>query len=59
MTPGQQVSFQHSFQRVLAEHFNHAAVGGEFAALLIFRKRFGNPELFADFRDSGAFAVDA
>ena len=32
---GQQIAFQHPFQRMLAEHFDHPAIDGEFAAIAV------------------------
>ena len=47
----QQIAFEHAFHGVLAEHLDDPPVGRQFAAIRVFGKVFGNPELLADFID--------
>ena len=49
--PGQQVSFEHAFHRVLAEHLDDAAIRREFAAILVLGKVLGDPEFLGDLVD--------
>ena len=51
MPAGEQVALEHAFDGVLAEHLHHPAIGGQFAAIGIFREVLGNPELLADLVD--------
>ena len=51
VSSGQQVAFEHALHGVLAEHLDDAAVGRQFAAVRVFGKVFGNPELLADLVD--------
>ena len=41
---GEHIAFQHAFERVLAEHLDDAAVGGQFAAVGVFGKILLQPE---------------
>ena len=42
---GEQIAFQPAFERVLGEHFHHAAVGRKLTAVGVFGKVVGKPEL--------------
>src|SRR5690349_11324828 len=47
MTPGQQVSFEPSLAKMLAENFHHASVG---RFVFVSRKRFGDPDSIRNFK---------
>ncbi len=51
VTPGEQVTFQHAFHGVLAEHFDNASVSRQFAAILVFGEVFGDPEFLGGLVD--------
>ena len=44
VSPGKQVAFEHALHGVLAEHLDHASVGCQFAAVLVFGEVVGDPE---------------
>ncbi len=45
----EQVTFQHSFESVLAQHLHDAAVRGEVASVIVFGKALLDPEFLAHF----------
>ena len=47
ISPGEQVTLHHPHQGVLAQHFHHPALAGEFAAVGVFREEVFHPHLFA------------
>ena len=48
---GEQVAFQPSFQRMLAEHLHHAAIEGHLRAVGVFREICAQPDLLGGFVD--------
>ena len=48
---GEQVAFEHSFHGVLGQHLEDPTVAGELAAVGIFGKIIGEPELLRDLVD--------
>src|SRR5438477_9171110 len=52
MSASQNVAFEPSFDRVLAEHFHDATIRGKLPAIGVFGEVFAKPNFFADFVDS-------
>ena len=48
---GQQVTFEHALHGVLAEHFDDAAIGRQFGAVMVFGEILGEPEFLGDLVD--------
>ncbi len=48
MSSGEQITLEHPLHGVFAEHLHHPAVGGEFAAVVVFGEKLLNPEFLAD-----------